>query len=92
MDGHKKGNVDADIVFRMMKEHIDCEEEVKFVLISGDGDYKRTIDYFVKYDRLLKILFPNKKYASSLYKQLGSEYYDYLVNVRSRIEYKKKDS
>lgn len=50
------------------------------VLISGDGDYKMLVDFLIEENKFKKILFPNKKFASSLYKKLGSEYFDYLNN------------
>ncbi|MFA7044456.1 MAG: hypothetical protein WC186_08940, partial [Bacteroidales bacterium] len=58
---------------------------------SGDGDYKRMVDFLVKEDKFKKILFPNKKYASSLYKKLGSEYFDYLdgKDIKDKIKFKK---
>ncbi len=61
-------------------------------MVSGDGDYKKMVDYFVKKEKFRKILFPNKKFASSLYKTLGSEFFDYLENpgVRLKIEFHKK--
>lgn len=67
------------------------EEFNKVLLVSGDGDFKILVDYLIKKDRFLKILLPNKKFASSLYKELGSEYYDYLSNTRPIIEYHKKN-
>ena len=89
----KKGNVDTDIVFEIMKQIIERSGEFgKVVLISGDGDYKKVVDYLIKKERFEKILFPNKKYASSLYKKLGSEYFDYLENnnVKPIVEYKRR--
>lgn len=88
----KKGNVDTDIVFEVMKQIIERGESFsKVVLVSGDGDYKKMVDYLIRKNRFEKILFPNKKFASSLYKKLGSEYFDYLENgnVRPIIEYKR---
>ena len=69
----------------------ESEEFDKVLLVSGDGDFKILVDYLIKKDRFLKILLPNKKFASSLYKELGSEYYDYIANFRSLIEYHKKN-
>ena len=88
----KKGNVDTDIVFTMMKnfhEHIDID---KFFLISGDGDYYKTIKYLYGKNKLGKVLFPAHGKASSLYRQLNNSYYDFLDNrdVRRKIEYKKE--
>lgn len=81
----KKGNVDTDIVFEIMKSLIENSFD-KVIIVSGDGDYKKLIYYLVSKNRFKKILFPNKKFASSLYKALGSEYYDYLENIRTHID------
>lgn len=83
----KKGNVDTDIVFEAMKCVCENNNFNTIVLVSGDGDYKKLVDYLIAKRKFKKILFPNKKFASTLYKHLGSEYYDYLENIRSRIEY-----
>ncbi len=80
MIGKKKGNVDADIVFLIMKKIYQKEAFDKVVLVSGDGDYKRLVDFLIEEKRLKKILFPNSEFASSLYKSLGSEYYNSLGN------------
>ncbi len=83
----KKGNVDADIIFDIMKRLIDEGDKFnKIVMISGDGDYKKLVTYLISKERFEKILFPNKEFASSLYKELGSEYFDYLENIKSSIK------
>lgn len=82
---HKKGNVDTDIVFEIMKNLVDNKEFDKIVLVSGDGDYMKLIRYLISKDRFRKILHPNKKFASSLYKKLGSECFDYLENLKTYI-------
>ncbi len=87
----KKGNVDTDIVFEVMKSLIENTPD-KILLISGDGDYKKLAYYLVSKNKFKKILFPNKKFASSLYKALGSEYFDYLENLRTYIDKKEKGS
>ncbi|NTV44355.1 MAG: NYN domain-containing protein [Candidatus Yonathbacteria bacterium] len=85
----KKGNVDTDIVFEIMKQVAEHKEFSKILLVSGDGDYKKVVDYLVKRNLFEKILFPNKEFASSLYKKLGPKYFDYLENndVRKKIEF-----
>lgn len=88
----KKGNVDTDIVFEVMKTLVEDAYFNKILLVSGDGDYSKMVDYLIKKDRFKKILHPNKKYASSLYKKLGSEYFDYFENIRTMIEVKEKGS
>ena len=93
LKGKKKGNVDTEIVFEVMRKLADNENFGKVILVSGDGDYKKLVDYLVKKKRFKKILFPNIAFASSLYKKLGSEFYDYLgrKDVRSKIEFKQKE-
>jgi uncharacterized LabA/DUF88 family protein len=82
---NKKGNVDTDIVFEIMKSLTEGTLLNKIVLVSGDGDYNKLVQYLVLKSKFRKILFPNKKFASSLYKSLGSEFFDYLENVKSHI-------
>lgn len=81
----KKGNVDSDIVFEIMKNIIDNKNFNKIILVSGDGDYKRMINYLISKNRFLKILFPSKRYASSLYFYLRASSFDYLENIKTYI-------
>lgn len=87
LKSQKKGNVDTDIVFEVMKSILETSFD-KILLVSGDGDYKKLVYYLVSKNKFKKILFPNKKFASSLYKALGSEYFDYLENIKTHIEKK----
>ncbi len=90
MIGKKKGNVDTDIIFQIMKKMYKKENFTKIVLVSGDGDYKKMIDFLIEEGRFEKILFPHRKFASSLYKKNGSQYYDFLDNIREKIGVKKE--
>ena len=89
MIGKKKGNVDSDIVFSIMKKLYKKEIFDKIVLISGDGDYKQLVDFLIEEKRFKKVLFPNRKFASSLYKKLGSEFFDFLDSEAIKIKIKK---
>ncbi|OHA16183.1 MAG: hypothetical protein A3G52_05035 [Candidatus Taylorbacteria bacterium RIFCSPLOWO2_12_FULL_43_20] len=92
MLGTKKGNVDSDIIFNVMKKLYKKEDFEKVVLVSGDGDYKRMVDFLIEEKRFEKILFPDGKRASSLYKKIGAQYFATLdaPDVRAKIEVKKK--
>ncbi len=94
MLGTKKGNVDSDIIFSIMKRIYRQEEFDKIVLVSGDGDYKMVVDFLIEEKRLEKVLFPKRKYASSLYKSIGSTHYADLSepDVRKKIAIKEKGS
>lgn len=92
MLSQKKGNVDGDIIFHVMKRLYQKEISGRIVLVSNDGDYRQMVDFLIAEHKLCKILHPSKKYASSLYKKLGSEYYDYLdkPGIKSKIARLKK--
>lgn len=92
LKGTKKGNVDTDIVFEMMKALIDRKDFSKILLVSGDGDYKKVVDYLVGKQVFKKLLFPNRQFASSLYNKLGSEFFDYLESsdVQAKISFQQK--
>ncbi len=89
---NKKGNVDTDIVFTMMKIFHERADVDKFFLVSGDGDYYKTIQYLNEQNKLGKVLFPAHGKASSLYRQLGNNFYDFLDKreIREKIELKNR--
>lgn len=91
MIGKKKGNVDTDIVFTVMAKIADREKFDRVVLVSGDGDYFKMVNYLVKKERFCKLLSPNRHSTSSLYRTFTPKYVDFLdnVGVKRKIEYKK---
>ena len=92
MIGMKKGNVDTDIVFMVMRKIAEREKFDKVILVSGDGDYIKMVKYLVEKGRLEKVLAPNHKSISSLYKKLiNNTFYTFLDNksTKSKIQYKK---
>ena len=47
MISNKKGNVDTDIVFDIMYSFIKSKRRRKVVLVSGDGDYIKTVRFLM---------------------------------------------
>ncbi|MCF7795786.1 NYN domain-containing protein [Patescibacteria group bacterium] len=86
MNSKNKGNVDSDIIFYIMKLLYKKYPFNKVVLISGDGDYIKLINFLIEENKFKKILFPNIKYTSSLYKNMDSKYYDYVINFLQKIK------
>lgn len=72
--GAKKGNVDTDVVFQMMHDAFADVRMNEVVLVSGDGDYYRTVEYLKNTGMLKKVLLPSRQGASSLYKRLSDEF------------------
>jgi len=91
MKSNKKWNIDSDLIFHTLTKLIDEKDDFeKILIVSWDGDFKILVDYLIKKWKFLKILFPNKKFTSSLYKSVNIIYKDYLTNNKSKIEYTKK--
>ena len=88
---HKKGNVDTDIVFSVMRKLDEGEKFDKIVLVSGDGDYWRMVDYLINKGRFEKLLAPNRHRLSSLYKRIPDRYCAYLDDspVKNKIVLRK---
>lgn len=93
MTGHKKGNVDTDIVFMIMSKIADQEKFDKVILVSGDGDYYQTVDYLINKGRFGRLLAPSYRGMSSLYKQyIDRAYYSFLdeAGTKKKIMLRKK--
>lgn len=91
MRGKKKGNVDTDIVFTIMSKLIDDDELGQVLLVSGDGDYFKMVEYLIEKHRLCKLLAPNRHSTSSLYRRLEPKYRMFLDDpaVKKKIAYRK---
>ncbi len=89
---HKKGNVDADIVFYIMHKLYKRENINKIVLVSGDGDYYRMVKFLCDEGKLGKIIFPVRGKDSSLYKSIELKHRIYLDDegVKRKIAYTSK--
>ena len=91
LQSNKKWNIDTNLVFNVMKKIIHDDFD-KIVLVSGDWDYKMMIDYLIEQNRFLKVIVPNLKFASSLYKNhnnLESRFLANLDDLKEKLEYKK---
>ncbi len=87
LKSRKTGNVDADIVFFAMRFLVDQIDGFnKYILVSGDGDYIKLVEYLIEKDKFRKLLFPSAKTKSSRYNKLGNKYLVNLKNVKKLIE------
>ncbi|MDR3125489.1 MAG: NYN domain-containing protein [Candidatus Nomurabacteria bacterium] len=92
MNTIKKGNVDTDIVFAIMRKIAEREKFNKVILVSGDGDYYKMVQYLIEKNKFARLLAPNEKRMSSLYKTLEPKYYAFLSRpeVKDKIALKKR--
>ena len=89
---HKKGNVDTDLVFYVMYKLYKQEKIDKIIIVSGDGDYYRMVKFLYDEGKLGKLIFPTRKNASTLYKQIDPKYTMYLdaEGVKRKVAYIEK--
>ena len=85
-DGTVKGNVDAELVLHTMIEYPNYN---KALIVTGDGDFYCLVDYFIKHDKLLKLMIPDEKKFSSLFRKLMPRIV-FMNNLKDKLEHKKK--
>jgi uncharacterized LabA/DUF88 family protein len=90
MIGKKKGNVDSDIIFNIMKKIYKHEDFKAIVLVSGDGDYILLVNFLIEENKFEKILFPDRSKRSSLYKSLSNKFFAYLDDTDIKNKIKKR--
>lgn len=90
--GHslKKGNVDTDIVFKMMLDLYEGRDFDLMYLVSGDGDYFMTVDHMLEKGCFGRVLFPSRRNASFLYKGIPESNKAYLDTKEMRRKIGKK--
>ncbi len=86
-----KGNADAELVLKAVRDIFETKDEYKVVLISGDGDFSCLIDFFIEKKVFKILLIPNRKYSSYLLrkKNIAKEFLE-TPRILSQIK-KRKD-
>lgn len=86
-NGKIKGNIDADLVLRVV---IEMSEYNKAVVVSNDGDFYSLVEYLYENKKLEVVLSPDKNFCSNLLKHTAKEKMQFMNELRGRLEYKKK--
>lgn len=85
-DGRAKGNVDADLVLKVMREYDNFN---KALIITSDGDFYSLVQYLYETQKLEIIMSPYKKTCSVLLKKSAKEKIIYMNNLELLIGQKK---
>ena len=86
-DGKIKGNIDADLVLRVMLELGDYD---KAVIVSSDGDFYSLVQYLYESGKLKIVLSPDIENCSNLLKQTAKEKIWFMNELQDKLEYKKE--
>jgi uncharacterized LabA/DUF88 family protein len=81
--GDVKGNVDAELVLHSMIEYPNYD---KALIITGDGDFYCLVDYLNKQNKLLRLLVPNMKKYSSLFRK-QRDIMAFMNDLKPKLEY-----
>jgi uncharacterized LabA/DUF88 family protein len=84
-DGKVKGNCDADIVVKAMRDAFENKYE-KVILVSSDGDYASLVSFLIEKEKLETVLSvaPPQK-CSILLKRTGAKIV-YIQDQRGKLE------
>lgn len=82
-----KGNCDAELVLHAMIEFSNYE---KAIIVTGDGDFYCLVQHWIEHDKLERVLIPNSKSYSALLKRFGKKQIDFMNDLKSKLEYKKR--
>lgn len=81
--GVPKGNVDAELVLHAIVEY---KNYAKALIVTGDGDFHCLVDYLAKNGKLLKLMIPNKRKFSSLYRKMMDNIV-FMNDLRRKLGY-----
>jgi uncharacterized LabA/DUF88 family protein len=84
--GKPKGNIDAELVLHCAA--LEYQNYDKAVVVSGDGDFYCLHKYLEDKKKLLRIVIPNAKTASSLLKRFNT-YKTFIEHEKSKLEQNK---
>lgn len=87
--GKPKGNIDADLVLHAAA--IEYKNYNKAVIVSGDGDFRCLHEYLRKNNKLLRIIIPNARSASSLLKEFH-KFKTFIEYEKEKLEHKKRET
>lgn len=83
--GNQKGNIDAELVLHAAV--VEYSNYDQAVIVSGDGDFYCLHKYLKEESKLLAIIIPNEKSASSLLKPF-QKYKVFLIFEKEKLELK----
>lgn len=84
--GGVKGNVDADLVLKVM---IDYSNYNRAVIVSSDGDFYSLARHLYDNKKLLAVLSPHKKTCSSLLRKSARDKMVYMDNLEEKLAKRK---
>ncbi len=85
--GHRKGNVDADLVLTAMLEFDDYENAV---IVSNDGDFYSLVQYLYSVSKFEAVVSPNKNFCAKILCLAAHDRLQSLNDLKKKLAYKMK--
>ena len=89
-NGKPKGNCDADLVLRAVRDVFESEYD-KAVFVSSDGDYSSTISFLKERNKIETILSPHPKEKCSILLKRTNVSITYLSDIRPLVGAQKQN-
>lgn len=83
--GELKGNVDADLVLRVM---IEFGNFSRAAIVTSDGDFYSLVDYLNKQDKLLCVMSPYVKTCSVLLRKAAGSRVQFMNTLENKLKIK----
>lgn len=84
-NGKVKGNIDADLVLRIMIDYKDNNFD-KALIVTSDGDFYSLVKYLYDKNNLAVVMNPYVKTCSALLKKSAKEKIVFMDNLRRKLE------
>lgn len=83
--GKPKGNCDADLVLRAVRDVFQSEFD-KAILVSSDGDYASTVTFLVEMKKFSYIVSPHPKDKCSILLKRTNVQITYLSDIKALVQ------
>ena len=84
--GEVKGNVDAELIVECWRRE---KEYSQAIIITGDGDFTPLVKILQDKDKFMRVIAPNRKYASSLLRKAVGSYITFMQEISQKVKRRK---
>ena len=80
------GNVDAELIVECWRRE---KEYSQAIIITGDGDFTPLVKILQDKDKFMRVIAPNRKYASSLLRKAVGSHITFMQEISQKVKRRK---